>query len=148
MAQNNNNNFLQPLGPLVNACDTSLAENSGTLPTPIDGLRDFFQQITFSVIGKSVNGTFLVQEQATNIVCYGILIPTGRPLAMTRNGQRAWKSYDLYCDLSVILKPDDVLVYLGSQFRCLKVDNYRLFGFMHYWIEGDYSDSGPIPQPL
>jgi len=138
-----NGSTLLPLGPIKNACNTSLQANSGTVPNVIDAILDLFQQMTFQIIKKSVVA-FQVQELSTNVNFYGMWqTPSGRRLEMMPHGQRVWKTHTLYSDTTLMLKPDDIVTYLGKQYRVLVVEDWSLSGYMRYDLIQDYT--GPVP---
>lgn len=147
--QLSNKNPLIPLGPLKNACDVYLNQNSGTLPNVTDAILNYFQQMTFSLIRKNLGNFtgFYVQEATVNIICYGMMQTHGRRLMMTKDGQRLWRNQTLYCESSVILKPDDVVVYLGVQYRVLERENWIQYGFIKYGLAEDFTGEGPFPVP-
>src|SRR4051812_15840282 len=131
------------LGPIYNASSRLLTENSGTLPDVSGGFLDYFQPMTFEQITKTVVG-FQVQETTTPVSCYGLWQPMGaRRLAMMPIGQRKWNHFTLHTQLPVPLQPDDVIVYLGHQYRCLGQTDYSLYGYYYYEFNDDFSGSGP-----
>jgi hypothetical protein len=142
-------NMILPLGPIKNASSVLLNQNSGTLPNVSAAILNYFQQMTFSIIQKSLGSYtgFSVQETSTNITCYGMMQTTGRQLVMTKDGQRLWRNRTLFCDTSVTLKPDDVIVYLGVQFRVLEVEQWGQYGFQKFGLCEDFAGSGPYPTP-
>jgi len=133
------------LGPIYNANTRLLNANSGTLPDVSGALLDYFQPMTFEQITKTVGANYQVVETTTPIACYGLWQPMGaQRLAMMPIGQRKWNHFTLHTQLALPLQPDDVIVYLGKQYRCLAQNDYSLYGYYYYEFNDDFSGSGPV----
>lgn len=129
--------------PLFNAKDRPLNQLAGTLPDVSGALFDYFQEMTFTTIVKSVVN-FQVVETPTNIVFQGLWQPfTGRQLSMRPEGQRKWKYSNVFSQINLSLTADDVLSYLGVQYRVLRVNDYSLYQYYQYELVEDFTGSGP-----
>jgi hypothetical protein len=120
----------------------------GTLPNVTAAIYNYFQQLTFSMIQKSVVG-YELKEVSTNVNFYGMWQPAGgRKLEMMPQGQRMWKTHTLYSDITLILKPDDVVTYLGNSYRVMSVADWKLYGFFMYDLQQDYSNPSAAPSGM
>jgi hypothetical protein len=64
-----------------------------------------------------------------------------RTLEMTPDGQRNVTTERLFCDNSLILKNDDIIIFdckEGEKFRVIDNINYSEHGFLEYTIKSDY----------
>jgi hypothetical protein len=129
--------------PIFNAKDRPLNENTGTLPSVSDAMLDYFQPMTFTEVTKK-KANFNVVEVATNVCFRGVWQPlTDRKLQMKPEGQRSWKWFWVHADPSLQLNTDDVITYLGVQYRVMADKDYSLYGYMEYHLVNDYTGSGP-----
>lgn len=135
---------LVPKGPIFNANSLNLEEQSGTLPDVSGALLDWMQQITFEILTKTVVG-YQVLETTEPIIFYGVWQPMGEQgLRMQPEGQRKWNHYEVFAQLALPLQPDDVVLYLGNQYRVISGrTDYRLYGYYAYTLIEDYTGSGP-----
>lgn len=126
-----------------NGKDTPLNSNSGTLPQLDDALLDYFQPMIFGVVAKSVQNFQLV-ETVVQVNFQGVWQPlSGRELAMKPEGQRQWKWIQVHADPSLTLKTDQIITYLGVQYRVMAQKDYRLYGYVEYHVVNDFTGSGP-----
>lgn len=129
-----------------NAKDVPLGANTGTVPDMADTIMDWFQPITFGVITKIVVAHQLV-EDVTNILFHGIIQPlSGRQIAMKPEGQRQWNWIMVHSDLTLKLEIDDIIIYLGKQYRVQNNKDYSLYKYRYYELVEDFTNSGP-PSP-
>lgn len=129
-----------------NARDVPLFANSGTVPSMYDTIIDWFQPMTFGVITKTVEAFQLV-EDVTNVSFHGVIQPlTGRQIAMKPEGQRQWDWIMLHSELSLKLEIDDIIIYLGKQYRVQNDKDYSLYKYRYYELVSDWEGSGP-PSP-
>ncbi len=134
---------LVPFGPIINAKDRTLNQNTGTLPDLSDAILNWFQPMVFTTVVKTVVNFKLV-ETPTNINFAGVWQPLSpRELAMKPDGQREWIWIRLIALPNVELTPDQVITYLGVQYRVKAVRNYELENFLEYDLVQDYVGSGP-----
>ena len=131
------------LGPIYNANTRLLTENSGTLPDVSEGILNYMQPMTFDVITKTVVN-FQVVETTTPLSFYGMWQQTNkRRLDMKDVGERKWNYYTVHTQQAIQLTPDDVVIYLGKQYRVLAANDYNLYGYFEYELVDDYIGAGP-----
>lgn len=129
-----------------NGKDTPLNQNSGTVPNVGDAMLNWFQNITFGVVTKTVVNAQVV-ETMEEVTFKGVWQPlTERKLMLKPEGQRAWSWYWLHADPALNLPVDNVVVYLGKQFRVMAKKNYELYGYVEYELVQDYTGAGPTPE--
>ncbi len=130
---------------IKNGANTPINANSGTLPNMTAALLNWFQQMTFGVVVKTISD-FQVVETMTEVSFMGVWQPlTGRQLMMKPEGERQWDWYWLHADPSLTLKIDDIIIFLGVQYRVMTQKNYTLYGYVEYTLVNDYTGSGPTP---
>lgn len=131
------------MGPISNAANRPLNQNTGTVPDVGDALLDWFQPMQFTKLVKSVEG-FQNVEVPTVVNFRGVWQPMSmRRLAMKPEGQRSWKWFTVHADPSLALEPDEVVNYLGEQFRVMGHKDYKLYGYVEYELVNDFTGSGP-----
>lgn len=129
-----------------NAKDVPLNANSGTVPDMSDAITDWFQIMTFGVITKTVVA-MEVSESVIDTTFRGIIQPlSGRQINMKPEGQRQWNWIMLHSDLTLKLEIDDIIIYLGKQYRIQNKKNYALYKYQYYELISDWLASGP-PTP-
>ena len=128
---------------IQNACDVPLNQNSGTLPNMSETLTNTLQQMVFQDIKKKVvNGQ--VVETTNPINFQGSWIPfTIRQLMMKPEGQRRWMWFQVLALTPLPLSPDDVVTYIGKQFRVMQVNDFSLYGYYEYHLADDYQGVSP-----
>lgn len=137
------NRPIWPVKPLHDAADVPLSSNPGTLPNMSDDVGTWFQLLVFDQIVKTVTN-FRVIETTVPIQFQGVVqVFTPRQLMMKPEGQRLWKWSSIHCYPTVSLKPDDVIVYQGIQYRVMAELDYIQYGYKEYHIIQDYTGSGP-----
>ena len=130
--------------PIFNASSVPLDQNSGTLPNVGDAMLDYFQAMTFSTVVKAVQQGGTVVETPTPVTFQGVWQPLSpRAVEMKPEGQRKWNWYRCHADPSLGLKPDDVVTYLGVQYRVMGKWDFSLYGYNEYQLVDDYSGVGP-----
>lgn len=131
------------MGTIRCASSIPLNENQGTIPDVSGALLDWLQTITFTNIVKSVV-LFQNVETPTSVTFEGTWIAfSGQQLQKMERGQRSWKWYTC-CSLTQLpLSVDDVVTYLGTQFRVDYVGDYNQYGFYQYHMVNDYTGAGP-----
>lgn len=126
-----------------NGSNRPLNVNSGTVPDVSGAMLDWFQKMTFDVVVKVVSGFSLV-ETTTPVTFQGVIQPlSGKQLLIKPEGQRAWNWMLLHAEPSLSLEPDDVVIYLGVQYRVYQSKSYDLYGYREYQLAEDYTGSGP-----
>lgn len=132
-----------PVGPIPIAGNTKLNENPGTLPQHMDTVSNWFQLLQFDRITKTLVN-FQVTETTEPVAFQGVVVTSpNRKLQMTASGQRLWVTKSIFCWPNVPLNPDDVVVYLGVQYRVLEGADYAQYGIQEYFLAQDYTGSGP-----
>lgn len=128
---------------IFNAKDRALNANSGTMPDMGNTLNGWMQPISFGVVTKTVVNFQVVETQ--NLLSFqGVWQPfSARQLSIKPEGERAWKWYMLHAQIALPLKPDDVVTYLGVQYRVKSDSDYSLYGYYQYELIEDYTGSGP-----
>lgn len=130
---------------ISNGANRPLNANSGTLPDVSGAMLDYFQPMTFGVVSKSIVN-FQVVEEMVEVTFQGVWQPfTERQLQMKPEGQRDLSWYWLHAEPGLILVPDQVVIYLGKQYRVMTSKDYRLYGYVEYHLVDDYTGSGPTP---
>ncbi len=129
-----------------NGANRPLNQNSGGVPNVGDALLEWFQPMTFGVVTK-VTRNFQTVETMEEINFRGVWQPQGpRAISYKPEGQRDWKWFMLHSDPSLILEPDQVVAYLGTQYRVKSQTDYRLYGYIQYELIEDFTGSGPTPE--
>ena len=129
--------------PISNGKDTLLTANTGSVPNVSGAMRCWFQPMSFVRVAKIVKN-FKVVETPTVIDFLGVVDPNDQPLEMMERGQRAWDSFNCYTQIGVPLFPDDVVIYLGVQYRVLNKYDFAIYGYLKYALKQDFTGSGPV----
>lgn len=131
------------MSTINNAKNQPLFSKAGTVPDVSGALQDWYQQITFEPLQKTVEG-FQVVENATPIRFRGMISPfTDRQLFLKPEGQRAWTWFLLYSDTALVLDVDDVVLFKGTQTRVMARKDYGLYGYIEYHLVQDWTGAGP-----
>ncbi len=129
-----------------NGADRPLNTNSGTLPDVSGAMLDYFQQMTFGVVTKTVMN-FQVVETMLEVSFQGVLQPqSARQISYKPEGQRGWKWFMLHAEPALVLDLDQVVKYLGVQYRVKAQSDYRLYGYVQYELVDDFTGSGPTAE--
>ena len=127
-----------------NAASTPLNENSGTVPNVEVAMLNWFQKMTFTRVIKTQEN-FLTIETAEDFNFQGVWQPfTAQQLSMKPEGQTAWKWFTVHAQVGLILIPDEVITYLGTQYRVMEKTDYKEYGYVEYHLIQDYTGSGPV----
>jgi hypothetical protein len=131
------------MGTIANAGDKPLFNKSGTTPDVSGAMQDYFQDMVFEPLVKTVTG-FQVVEVPNPINFRGVIQPlTERQLLLKPEGQRAWTWFTLHSDPVLTLQVDDVVLWNGKQTRIMGRKDYMLYGFVEYSMVQDWTGSGP-----
>ena len=130
--------------PIIqNAANLPLFDKSGATPDVSGALQEYFQNMVFTPVQKTVSG-FEVIEVGDPINFRGTIQPfTERQLMLLPEGQRAWTWFLLHSDPSLTLNVDDVVTWRGKQTRIMGRKDFQLYGFVEYRIVQDWTGSGP-----
>lgn len=130
----------------TNGKDIPLNKRTGSVPNVSGAMLDWFQPMTFDVVVKTTEG-FIVYEEATPLDFQGVWQPlSGRQLLMKPEGQRDWNWFWLHAEPSIQLSTDDVVVYLGVQYRVMTMKEYDLYGYREFHLVEDYTGAGPVEE--
>lgn len=130
-------------GPIFNARSVKLFNDPGTLPDVSGALLNYFQNMVFTRIVKTVIN-FVVTENPTDIVFRGVMQPyTPQRLDIKMQGERNWIWNTLHAEPGLPLYPDDVVIYQKTQYRIMSKSDYSSYGYVEYKLVQDYTGSGP-----
>lgn len=128
---------------IKNASSVPLSANTGTLPDVSGALNNWLQPMTFFLLIKEIIGLQVV-ETPTDINFSGVWQPyTFEQLKLLPEGERHWKWFKLHTLTGLSLKTDDVVSYLGENYRVMNKGAYPEYGFWEYDLIKDYVGSGP-----
>ncbi len=122
---------------IINAKDLPL-KKVGFLPDVGDVLMDWFQELTFTKITKTVVNYENVEAE-TEYTMHGVRQPlNAQQLEMKPEGQRRWRWEMIHALPTVELFNDDVVVFDGVRYRVKDKWNWKEYGFIEYHIVEDY----------
>lgn len=129
---------------IPNGSNKPLNFDTGTVPDVGGAMLNWFQPCTFELIEKQpVN--FEVVEYGTPIIFQGVVQPFSlRQLALKPQGQRAWTWLMVHADPVLDLKVDDIIRFLGKNFRVMQKKNYTIYNYIEYHLVQDWTGSDPI----
>lgn len=130
---------------IANGKNLPLNVQSGGVPNMSGALNNWYQQMTFSRVVKKTIG-YQVVESMIEVSFQGVIQPFGKQdLMMKPIGQRGpeWKWNWIHSNIALGLENDDVIKYLGVQYRVLGESPYNLYGYYSYEALEDYTGSGP-----
>lgn len=128
---------------IFNASNRPINEVAGTTPDVSGALTDYYQPMTFTLIGKEVVA-FQAVETPIAIDFRGVVQSlTERQLLLRPEGERAWTWLWLQSDLALQLNVDDVVIWKGKQTRIMSKKDQGLYGFMEYQLVQDWTGAGP-----
>lgn len=136
---------------IANGCNVPVNVQTGTIPNMGGALLDYMQQMTFTRITKSIVA-FREVETSENINFWGVVQPlSGRQLEMKPEGQRKWNWISVHAqndanNAVIDLAPDEIIIYLGIQYRVMSAKDYSNFSYSYYELVEDYTGEGP-PTP-
>lgn len=131
------------MATIANAASKPLFFKSGTVPDVSGALQDYFQNMTFSKVTKTITG-FQVSETDDPINFRGVIQPfTDRALSLRPEGQRAWSWFLVYADPSLSLNVDDVVMWREKQTRVMSRKDFELYGYVEYHLVQDWTGAGP-----
>lgn len=126
-----------------NAANTPLNANAGNMPNVSSAIAGWFQPMTFGVVTKTPTA-FQAVETVVQVSFQGVWQPlAGRDLALKPEGERKWNWFWLHADPSLTLNIDDIVTYLGVQYRVMKQKDWRLDSYVEYHLVEDFTGSGP-----
>lgn len=129
--------------PIKNGSDVPLNETGGNLPQVNGAMQTWFRAMTFYIVDKAIKN-FLVKETAVAILFQGVWqVLSPQKLRMKPEGQRNWKWFMVHAEVSLILDPDMVIIYNGTQYRVESKKDYKEYGYVEYHLYQDYTGAGP-----
>lgn len=128
---------------IKNGSSTPLNASAGGVPNVSGAMQGWFQPMIFETVSKAV-GAFQAIEVGTETEFMGVWQPYGpRQLNMLPEGQRLWKWFTVHSTVALGLVPDDVIKYLGTQYRVKSDKDYSLYGYYEYELIEDFTGAGP-----
>lgn len=125
--------------PILNASSVPLSQTTGNLPQMGDALYSWFQNVTFTLITKTVVNYQLVETEAP-LDFRGVVQPfSPKMLMMKPVGQRQWTWLMVHALPDLILKVDDRLVYQGTKFRVMERSDWKEYQYVEYHLAEDYT---------
>ncbi|MBO7735904.1 MAG: hypothetical protein J6S67_25265 [Methanobrevibacter sp.] len=119
---------------IINGKDTPLSKSFNTLPNVSEVLPDWFQDLTFDVVTKTVVNYEIV-ESLTTIHTQGVRQPmAAQQLVIKPEGQRGWKWETIHCLPDVKLNVDDIIIFDGVKYRVMSRWNWAEYGYLEYEI--------------
>lgn len=129
--------------PLQDAKNTKLDQLSPGIPNMSGALDNWMQPMVFVLVQKS-NIAFQAVEVGEAIKFMGVIQPfTDRELMLRPEGERSWTWYWVHALPSLKLNTDEVVNYLGKQYRVMGLKNYGIYGYLSYQVIEDYTGAGP-----
>lgn len=128
---------------IANGVNTPLTERTGTIPDVSEGMRDWFQPMSFIQVTKTTVN-FQVVETQNPTPFQGVIQPaSNRELWLRPEGERAWSWLTLHADPVLTLEVDDIVQYLGVNYRVKSRKAYQEYGYQEYMLLQDWT---PIPE--
>jgi len=125
---------------IKNGKDTPLSASFNTLPDVSDVLPDWFQNLTFQLVTKSLVN-YEVVETLVTIKTMGVRQPmSAQSISIKPEGQRGWKWETIHCLPDVKLKIDDIIIFDDVKYRVMRRWNWSEYGYLEYEICEAYDD--------
>lgn len=124
-----------------NANSRPLNANTGTVPDMSDTITEWFQPMIFNLVTKETTA-FQDVETSDEINFMGVWQPLeAQKLDIKPEGQQAWTWFQVHAWPALILKPDQIIKYLGVEYRVMKKLDYTLYGYVEYHLVENYEDT-------
>lgn len=117
-------------------------QNCGTIVDVSGALFDTMQPMTFTTTVKSIVDFQVVETPTVYNFQGNWQAFTSRQLMMKPEGQRAWSWFTVYAQPGLFLIPDQVVHYLGVQYRVMASKEFNLNGYVNYELIQDWTGSG------
>ncbi len=131
------------MATISNGKNVPINVRTGTVPNMSGALLNWFQPLLFARVTKETID-FQVVETMEPINFRGVIMPMeGRQIEIKSEGERYWNGILVFSDTSLQLRPDDVIKFLGTQYRVLGQKNYAIYGYLEYTLVSDWTGSGP-----
>lgn len=125
---------------IFNAKDLDLNQATGTLPNVASAIISWMIPMIFIGIDKTVVD-YKVVETPVDISFMGVWIEEKRDIDMEPHGQRSWRKFSCYSEVGLTLNIDEIICYLNKKYRVVSVEDYRLYGYLHYSLIEDYTEA-------
>lgn len=126
---------------IKNGRDVLLTQKSGDLPDVSGAMEGWFQPMKFNLITKSTVNHVL-KEVSKLLEFRGVWQALrGQALYMKPEGQRSWKWFQVHSDTDLVLKVDDIINYLGTNYRVMDKTDQGLYGYYEYHLVEDFTDA-------
>ena len=103
-----------------------------------DTLSNYFQQTTFINIVKSVVNGQVVETQTPYCVLAIVEVMSGQQLMIKPEGQRQWRWISVWAYPDLFLNTDDIVQYLGVNYRVDHKNDWSVYGYLQYDLVEDY----------
>lgn len=111
---------------------------SNRLPNVTSAMCDWFQNVTFIRIVKQIIN-FEVTEVEEPFNFRGVVqVAASQTLQKYPEGQRQWLHYTVHAEPSLILDPDERVIYQGVQYRVGQKRDYKEYGYVEYDLLQDF----------
>lgn len=125
--------------PITNAKDRPLNQNSGTMPDVSGAILEWLQPMTFTLLAKSVVAFKNKESTPIPIQTQGLWQPyQPRNLQQTQEGQRSWRWFRMFTLPGSGLDVDNIISYLGQNYRVMSINDWTLAGYVEYKLVQDY----------
>jgi hypothetical protein len=131
-------------GPIKNAANIPFNVRQGSVPDMSDALLDWFQTMNFGIVTKKTS-VGKVTETVVETKFQGSAPTPHKPtsLQIRMQGERKWKWFMVFAETQLKLNLDDTIIYKGQQYRVMDLNDYRIYGFMQYFLIQDYTNTSP-----
>lgn len=117
-----------------------LNQSSNNLPNVGDAMMSWTDKIICQKVEKKTIN-FQIVELLTPFNFEGVWQPASpQRIQMKPEGQRNWKWFTLHAKPSLVLVPDEIILYLGTKYRVSGKSDYSTFGYVMYDLHEDYED--------
>ena len=126
------------MSTIANGANRPLFYPGGTVPGMETALEDWYQNIVFIPIVKTVSG-FQVVETTSPINFRGMIQPfTPRELQLRPEGERSWSFFKVFAQVSLVLKTDDIILWLNKPTRVMAKTDWSLYSYVEYAVCQDW----------
>ncbi len=130
---------------ISNAKDIPLGQQMNQLPNVNVAMRGWFQPMQIGKVCKQqIDG--MTEEIVNYVTAQGVRQPfTAQQLMIKPEGQRAWIWEMFHVDPDLILKPDEIFVYLEVKYRVMQKYDYKEYGYIQYDCVQDFEGCQAAP---
>lgn len=119
--------------PLLNACNLTLPENTGGLPSVASAIMSLLQPVVVTIVTQQmINGYY---KTISNVVkTQASIQPLPQNLEPKMEGERNWR-WSLIHILPVIdLQNNNFITLFGVQYKVMKQENWTQYGYRSYFV--------------